>query len=109
MWKVGSGAHLLPPFPLDLVDPVDPVDPPENSETSFFDEPFCIFGYFACGDPPRKNIFSNKYTVLQEEKSPLAGRHQATEAFSFQEYTLFEKKTLRADTKAQKLEEFFKS
>ena len=42
VWKVGSGARLLPPLPLDWLDPadpadpVDPVDPVKNSERIVF-------------------------------------------------------------------------
>ena len=52
MWKVGSGAHLLTPFPQDPADPLDLVDPAENSETSIFDDPSHDFGQFACKATP---------------------------------------------------------
>ena len=49
MWKVGSGAHWLPPLPGDPgdpADPLDPVDPGKNSETSIFDNPSGDFGKY---------------------------------------------------------------
>ena len=46
VWKVGSGARLLPPLCRD------PVDQLESSETSIFDDPSVDFGHFACGVPP---------------------------------------------------------
>ena len=39
VWKVGSGARLLPPLPADPADPADPLDPAMRSETSIFDNP----------------------------------------------------------------------
>ena len=39
VWKVGSGAHLLPPLRLDPLDPLDQLDPLDrvkNFQTSFF-------------------------------------------------------------------------
>ncbi len=41
-WKVGSGAHLLPPL---WLDPVDPLDPVENSKS-------CKKHIFQKNDPP---------------------------------------------------------
>ena len=40
MWKVGSGARLLPPLP---EDPRDRRDPRMRSETSIFDNPSVDF------------------------------------------------------------------
>ena len=43
VWKVGSGARLLPPLCRDPVDLVDPVDPGMRSETSIFNNPSVDF------------------------------------------------------------------
>ena len=43
MWKVGSGARLLPPLPEDPRDSRDPRDPGMSSETSIFDNPSIDF------------------------------------------------------------------
>ena len=53
VWKVGSGAHLLPSLlgdprdPQDPQDPRDPRDPGENSEASIFSNLSVAFDHFA--------------------------------------------------------------
>ena len=63
MWKVGSGARLLPPL---LGDPGDPGDNRNNSETSIFDNPSITFGHFAGKGPP-----NNGSRMLQRPCGPL--------------------------------------
>ena len=65
VWKVGSGARLLPPLPRDPVDSLDPVDPVMRSETSIFDNPSGTFGHFARKMFPQ----SGPKRFLQLEKS----------------------------------------
>ena len=43
VWKVGSGARLLPPLRRDPRDPRDQRDPGKSSETSIFDNPSVDF------------------------------------------------------------------
>ena len=50
VWKVGSGAHLLPPLHRD---PRDSRDPRENSETFIFECPSITFGQKVGKAPPR--------------------------------------------------------
>ena len=49
VWKVGSGARLLPPL---RWDPRDPRDSRENSETFIFEHPSITFGQKVGKAPP---------------------------------------------------------
>jgi len=69
VWKVGSGAHLLPPLPLD---PLDPLDPVENSETSIFDNPSVDFGQKAGKARPKiaSGLTAPFICIFEEKKRP---------------------------------------
>ena len=52
VWKVGSGARLLPPLPLDPVDPLDPLDPLESSVMLIFVRRRGKIEHLSRDDPP---------------------------------------------------------
>ena len=58
MRKVVSGPRLLPPLPVDLVDPGEQL---EKSENLIFDSLSIIFAHFCCPAPfpPRNMIFDD--------------------------------------------------
>ena len=56
MWRVESGAHLLPPLPVDRLDRLYPVDQLKSSKTSFVDGRDSDFDHFTCKAPPISRI-----------------------------------------------------
>ena len=67
MWKVGSGARLLPPLLEDPRDSRDPRDPGMSSETSIFDNPSIDFEKYFGRHFPQKGPKAQKNAEFAEE------------------------------------------